>query len=241
MDLALCAVAALAGACVQSAGGIGFALVLGPALFATAEPAEAVTALLVLGVALNVLVLAGERRVRHVRTGDLRPMLAAAVPGLVAGVLVLRVAPADALRVGLGVAVLAAVALQLRASEPRAVRPLAAYPIGALAGTLTTSTSVNGPPLLLWLQGRGAGPAEIRDTLAASFLCLNLLGAVAVAALGHGDRTLGIASLALLPSVVAGHALGRRAFARLHPRVFRIAGLVLAGLAGVASVLTGLV
>ena len=55
--MALAALAALAGAFVQSATGFGFALVLSPALFAVLEPDEAVTTLLALGLALNVLVL----------------------------------------------------------------------------------------------------------------------------------------------------------------------------------------
>jgi uncharacterized protein len=53
----LAAVAALVGAAVQSATGFGFALVLSPALFAVMEPTEAVTALLLLGAVLNMLVL----------------------------------------------------------------------------------------------------------------------------------------------------------------------------------------
>ena len=53
----LAALAALLGAAVQSATGFGFALVLSPALFAVMEPTEAVTALLLLGAVLNVLVL----------------------------------------------------------------------------------------------------------------------------------------------------------------------------------------
>ena len=55
--MALAALAALAGAFVQSATGFGFALVLSPALFAVLDPVEAVATLLVLGLALNVLVL----------------------------------------------------------------------------------------------------------------------------------------------------------------------------------------
>ena len=53
----LAGVAAFAGAFVQSATGFGFALVLSPALFAALDPVEAVTTLLILGLALNLLVL----------------------------------------------------------------------------------------------------------------------------------------------------------------------------------------
>src|SRR4051794_41903518 len=80
----LAAAAAFTGAAVQSATGFGFALILGPALFAVLHPEQAVSALLVLGLALNVLMLADGRRVT-VPWRSLAPALVAAVPGLVAG------------------------------------------------------------------------------------------------------------------------------------------------------------
>ena len=59
----LAAVAAFAGAFVQSATGMGFALVLSPALFAVMDPEEAVTAVLLLGAVLCALILFESRRV----------------------------------------------------------------------------------------------------------------------------------------------------------------------------------
>ena len=79
--MALAAVAAFAGAAVQSASGMGFALVLSPALFAVMEPAEAVTAVLLLGAALCALVLVESHRVA---THGLGRLLLPALPGLAA-------------------------------------------------------------------------------------------------------------------------------------------------------------
>ncbi len=76
--MVLAAAAAFTGASVQSATGFGFALVLSPALFAVMEPFEAVWALLVLGVVLNLLVLWQQGRVRW---DALRPVLIASLPG----------------------------------------------------------------------------------------------------------------------------------------------------------------
>jgi uncharacterized membrane protein YfcA len=58
----LLAVVALVAAVVQAATGLGFALVLSPAVFALLEPESAVVAITVLGLALNGLVLFGEHR-----------------------------------------------------------------------------------------------------------------------------------------------------------------------------------
>jgi uncharacterized membrane protein YfcA len=98
----LAAIAALGGAFVQSATGFGIALVLSPALFAALEPVEAVTALLVLGLALDLLVLFERGRPRHVDWGALAPMLVAALPGLAAGAVALTQLSKALLRSPLG-------------------------------------------------------------------------------------------------------------------------------------------
>lgn len=240
--LAVATAAAVAGACVQSATGFGYALVLGPAVFAALTATEAVTALLVAGLALNLLMLAGEGRRPVVRWHDVLPMLAAAVPATVAGVLVLRAVEKPALQVAVGVAVIAAVAVQARPrTAPRQLSAAAAYPVGAVAGLLTTSTSVNGPPLLLWLQARGAAPSEIRDSLAASFLVLSVAGTAALVAIDGAGSAFDAGALALLvPATALGHGLGRAVHGRLDPARFRQVTLAVALLAGLASLAAGL-
>lgn len=232
--LVAAALATGAGALLQSAGGFGFALVASPALFAAFEPAEAVGAVLVLGIGLNALVLAGERGRPPVRWGDVGPMLAAAVPGLAAGVLVLELLAKEALQALVGVGVLAAVAV--RAGRPRPARAGARYPVGFLAGALTTSTSVSGPPLVLWLRALGAAPAELRASLAASFLSLNVLGGVILAlAIGGRGSPGADVLLALAPAAALGHVAGRLVFTRLPRSRFEALGTTVVVAAGLAS------
>lgn len=96
MTLALLAATALVAAVVQAATGLGFALVLGPAVFALLEPEAAIVAITLLGFALNGLVLFGERRRPMVAWDEIRPILAAAVPGAICGVLILKALPKSA-------------------------------------------------------------------------------------------------------------------------------------------------
>ncbi len=241
--MALAAVAALVGAFVQSASGLGFALVLSPALFAVMEPVEAVTTLLALGLALNLLVLfEGGRAQRHVDWSGLAPVLLAALPGLIAGVVVLTRLSKDALQVAVGVAVIAAAGWQLerrrRNIHPR-LAPGAGPAAGFVSGFLTTSISISGPPIALWLEARGARPEEFRASLAGSFLVLNLVGGVVVVA-GEGSGSLELGTvLPLLALVVAGYALGALAFRRIDGERFFTLVLVLVACTGVASVAAG--
>ncbi|MDP9346038.1 MAG: sulfite exporter TauE/SafE family protein, partial [Actinomycetota bacterium] len=109
------AAVALVAAVVQAATGLGFALVLGPALFALLDPENAIVAITVLGLALNALVLFGERRRPAVAWGEVRPILLAALPGSLCGVVVLRALPKPWLQIAVGVAVIGAAALRERA------------------------------------------------------------------------------------------------------------------------------
>jgi hypothetical protein len=144
--------------------------------------------------------------------------------------------------VAVGVAVIAAVVVQARPRPaPRQLAAATAYPVGALAGLLTTSTSVNGPPLLLWLQARGAAPSEIRDSLAASFLVLSVAGTAALVAIDGAGSAFDLGALALLiPATALGHGLGRAVHDRLDPARFRQVTLAVALLAGLASLAAGL-
>jgi uncharacterized protein len=242
---ALVAAAALAAAVVQASTGLGFALVLGPALFALLEPESAIVALTVLGIALNLLVLFGERRRPAVAWGEVRPILAAAAPGALCGVLVLRALPKPWLQVTVGAAVIGAAALRAR-SRAEAVAPTAGDPrarlaLGFASGTLTTSAGINGPPMALWFTHRGLGPAEVRDSLSAAFLGLGLIGGVVLAPVlaTAGEDIEWPALAAGLVCVVAGHAVGRRAFARIDAERYEPLLLVLIVAAGAASVVAG--
>ena len=240
--MALAAVAALVGAFVQSASGMGFALVLSPAVFAVMEPVEAVTTLLVLGLALNLLVLFEGGRGQHVDWRRAAPVLVAALPGLIAGAVLLTRLSKDVLQVAVGVAVIAAAGWQLerrrRRIHPR-LAPGAGAAAGFVSGLLTTSISISGPPIALWLEARGARPEEFRATLAGSFLVLNLAGGAVVVA-GEGSGSVEVATvLPLLGLVVAGYALGALAFRRIDGDRFFTLVLALVACTGLASVAAG--
>ena len=239
----LAAAATLIGASVQSATGFGFALILSPAMLALLEPPEAVTALLVLGFALNLLLLFGEGgEPRAVRWRAVGPMLLAALPGLGAGLVLLAVMSKPALQLAVGAGVIAAAILQARGGPDLATagEPTlgSACAVGLASGALTTSTTLSGPPSVLWLQSQGVTPAELRASLAASFLGLSVAGGAMLAAGGV---------LALEPAVVlpllaitaVGHLVGARAFRRLDPLRMRWAVLGLVVAAGLASLVAG--
>ena len=149
--------------------------------------------------------------------------------------LALREVPEQPLSVLVAIAVLAGLALRVRARRAEALpraRPWLLPAAGVTAGALGTSTSLNGPPLVFCLLARGAPPRQMRDTLAAIFLAEAIIG---VPALLLSDtftqpRALGV----LLLAGLAGQLLGRRAFGWLEGERYEWA--VLAALAATALV-----
>ena len=125
---------------------------------------------------------------------------------------------------------------------PTAGDPRRRVALGFATGTLTTSAGINGPPIALWLTHRGLGPVQMRDSLSAAFLGLGIIGAVILApVLAASDEELDWAALgAGLVCVVAGHAIGRRAFARIDAERYEPILLAVVTVAGAASVVAGL-
>jgi uncharacterized membrane protein YfcA len=241
MTAALVGLTALTAAVIQAMTGLGFALVLSPVMFALLSPSGAIVAVTLLGLELNLLVLLGERRRPVVPWRDIVPVVLAAVPGTVCGVLLLQALPKPVLQVGVGLAVIAVALVRVR--RQRAVARATSVPgrlaLGFATGALTTSAGVSGPPLALWLAGRGMSPGEVRDSLSAMFLIIGLIAAFAlVPVLGRAHLDLLLLVLAIV-AVLGGHAFGSRAFARLDAQRFEplLFAVILA--AGTVSLVVG--
>lgn len=201
MIVALVGVVALAAACLQATAGIGFALVLTPVLLLLISPPATIITVTVLGLELNLLVLFAERRRRQVlwrestdraggcardlrgRDAAQRPVASRAAGG---GGRARDPRGAGACppwgRRGHGRSRARRSRTRARGSEVGGRRRSVGAAGARLAtGVLTTSTGVSGPPLALWLTQRGLSPAQLRDSLSASFLAFGAVGALALA------------------------------------------------------------
>lgn len=203
--------AILIGGIMQSATGTGFAMLAAPVLTAVHGPQHSVATLALLGPVVSALTL-GEVRKPDILGRTAVVLTIAGIPGMVVGVLVLRHAPVDLLKVLVALAVLGGVVAIGRGAK---IRGSAAGP-GFLSGVLGTSVGLSGPPMVLYLLGHRARPAEVRDTMAAVFLVTGLLtiAILAVASLLHPAPNI----LLLLAATIAGQVLGRLVFRRLGER-----------------------
>ncbi len=247
MNIAVVALGALIASGVQATTGLGFALILTPILFAVMRPTDAIITATALGLLLNLLVLFAEPRRAVVAWGDVLPILAAAVPGSVCGILILQNVAKPALQIAIGVAVIAATAQSLMrrryVPEVSTAHPSSIWTrlsLGLATGILTTSTGVSGPPLALWLSERGLSPGELRDSITVLFLGIGLIAAITLLPLLRRAHIDTVAVAVAAGSVLVGHAVGSRLFARLTSTRFLQATLAITLAAGTASFVLGL-
>ena len=243
LDLLLVA-AVVVGISVQAAIGFGFAFFVAPAAFAAFPPEQAVTLVLLLAIAINCLVLFGERRSASIARREVTILLAAAVPGMVLGAWVVTQADRDALQFLVGVVVLVGAGVQALGPGSATRRGSALEVGGGLAaGALTTSVSVNGPAVLLVLTRIGLRGGALRDSLAAALLGLSLLATPIVLIASGADRALpeGWVVLACVPALLVGHRVGAAVFRRLDDDAHHRVALIAAALAGLLSIAAALV
>jgi len=239
VQLLFLAGAAVVGSAAQSATGFGVALPISPVAFALLRPADAVLVVASSSLINNLLILATRRRALRLRRGDATLLVVAALPGLAVGALIVGSLPKPPMQLAVGVAILAAVGFGLHEAgrQPALAGRSVGVAVGALAGLLTTTVGINGPPLVIWLRARRATLAELRDTLAAVFLILNVIAFAGVTSRGGAIPAAAIP--ALLVGLLAGHVLGLRAHASLPERTLDRALVTILAAAALASIVGG--
>jgi uncharacterized protein len=238
VQLALVGVLAAAASFSQSLSGFGFNLLIVPPLAAVIGAKQAVVTATLMGLITSSLTLANARAAVAWRLGGM--LFAMAAVGMPVGLLVLTLVEPDTLRVLIATMVLIAAVLYWRGYRVAARSPLLDAGAGFLSGVLNTSTSMSGPPLVLYLQNRGVAPDQFRGTINAFFLASGLLATLLFALSGHIGSAELLSLLISAPLIVAGWAAGHHAFRGLDVGRFQqvvIAVLLISATVAIAGVL----
>jgi len=215
----------LVAATAQTTAGFGFALIAVPLLVTVLDVKDVVVAVGVLGWINSTLVALTTRERVPVR--PVTVMLAGSFFGMPLGLLVLLFAPEDGLRLAVGVASIvmaSALMLGLRWGGRDVPTELLA---GGVSGVLNTSTGMNGPPIVLYLQDRGFPTAEFRGALSAFFFVSGIVSFAIFAASGVVSAKALALSAAGAPAVLAGNWVGHRLVEQLSAEAFRRLVLIL--------------
>lgn len=222
----------------QSLSGFGFSLLLVPPLAMVTGPKEAVVLANAMGLLVNLTGVVRLHRAVDWRLG--LTLFAAAVVGMPIGYAVLAVADPAALQVLIAVTVIVATGLIARGARVPGRGRLLDVSAGLLSGVLNTSTSMSGPPVVLYLHGQRLSPAVFRATLTALFFASGVVAVALFAAggrFGPGEAALtGVAA----PGLVAGWFGGHVVFHRLRPVQFRRLVVVVLLASAISALVTAL-
>lgn len=233
-ELAVALIAVLAGAFVQGTVGFGVNILAAPVM-ALVEP-DALPAVLILAalpLATGMLV----REHGHIDRDGLRWLLVGRLPGTALGALVVATLPPDDLAAVIGALVLVAVGMSV-AAPPLAVTRSTALAVGALSGAMGTASSIGGPPPALLYQHHPG--AVLRSTTAALFVVGTILSASALAVAGELTVDDVVLAAVLTPAIAGGLGLSHVLAGHIDAGWLRPAVLVVAAVAGVATMLRGL-
>jgi hypothetical protein len=228
----------LVAAALQRAVGFGDALLAVPLMAFVVPTKSAVIIAFLNGTVTSAWLLIRFRQ--QVEWHTTRLLGAGTVVGAPAGVVILSVVSAMALRLTLGVVTcIAAVWIIIssrwssRSVVTRAPRTVA---MGIASGVLSTSLATNGPPLVYELRRTGFRDDRFRATISAAFMISNVIGLPLLAAAGlitSFDVTLAAASL--VPCVL-GITIGSWISTRMETRHFIWAADLLLLATGAATI-----
>ena len=230
---------ALVGGIVSGLAGFGFGLVTVPLLLMLYPPATVTTVGSSLVLASGWIVLLSTWRTVQVRT------LGALVPGATIGVFIgtvlLRALEPALIKLIAGVVVILFAVSVLRGWRIDAVHhPLAAPLAGLASGTLSTSTGMSGPPVVLLFTTRQYDMQQFRGSITAYFYYVNFIGISVLILRGIvGWEQLEIA-FRLLPAAIIGGFIGRRVLRYVSQSQFRRITLVMLLLTGTTGIVTAL-
>jgi len=220
------------GAFVQTAVGFGIAIIAAPILYLI-EPQLVPVPIILASVTQTTLVLIFEGA--SARLDELKPAVFGHLPGVALGVWILSISTQSQLALGMGAAVLMAVAVSLL-SKGIASSKRNFFIAGALSGLMGSTTGIGGPPIALMFQHQ-SGP-QLRANLAAFFTVAGGLSLAGIALSGQvpkGAWSVG----ALFVPVVCGSFLLAKKLAPPNISWARQAILALSSFAGVVSILKG--
>jgi uncharacterized protein len=229
--------AALLAGIVTGLTGFGLALISTPILLFVYEPRTVIVLTTIFSIVINSAVVWDSWQEARRRLA--LALLIPALFGIVAGAWVLSVINPDYVRLGVGVIVIFSALLLVRDVRlPGADTRWGTLVAGSASGTLSTSTGLAGPPIVLLLASRDLPKHEFRGTSTLYFLPMSVAGLAVLALRGLVEASEIPLGILLVPAAIAGKAVGTALLRHVSERAFRTITLGLVFLTGALGVST---
>jgi len=230
--LALGAVVMFFAGLVQGCTGFGLALVAAPFLLLLFPTVQVVPTVVMVST-VNCLLIAIEAR-RHIRAVIVAPLVAGALIGMPLGVHTLKVVNDTHLKLAVAVFVFAFACILLsgwRMPLGEGLRVM--IPVGMLSGFVGGSTSMGGPPIVLFLANKDTPKDLFRANLVCYFFLLNITAIGTFFLRGMLTWTIAGRAGAFVLTTVIGTYAGVLVARRLPEERFRKVAMILAACAAI--------
>lgn len=159
---------------IQSLTGFGFAIVSTPLLLMVYDAKEVVVLLQFLSVVLDTVFVFFVKD--NIDWHFLKPLLIGSVIGHPIGILIYLFVPTIGLKIFIACVILSFLFLTKIYRKQLAETSCKTGVVGCLSGILNTSTSMSGPPLIIYLTSTNRDKTSLRATCIAYFTIINYLG-----------------------------------------------------------------
>ncbi len=219
LTVAAIIVLAAVAAFIQALSGFGFSLFIVPPLAVILGPQDTVVLANLLGFVGNTLQFVRLRKL--VDRKQATTLAVGSFIGMPVGLAVLLLVDPIALQFAIAVAVIVFTLALMRGLELHGGGKPGDVAVGFTSGVLNTSTSMSGPPVIIYLHGKRMPPQAFRATINAFFLSTGVVALILLAGAGTIRWELVVLVAASFPAMEAGRRFGNVMFDRVNEVLFR--------------------
>ncbi len=229
--LTIGSLAAFVSGIAQSCLGFGMALIMAPCIMLIIEPMAVVPTVLLMS-ALNTFIIAAKSQ-RLIRWSLLLPLVIGGIIGFTLGIQALLMLDPNVIRLFVGILVLLFTGVLWSGwRRPLPENPWTLGPVGLLSGFTGGSTSISGPPVVLFLTNQNTPRDAFRANLVCYFFIINCYGIVRLSLNGILNQQVMIYAAAFLPATLLGTLTGIYFSRKIPEKIFRQAVFMVLSIMG---------
>ena len=222
MQLVVGALVAAAAGLAQGCTGFGLALIAAPSLMFILPPTLVVPTVVLLST-LNTVVVAWDAR-KHVRLRMVGPLALGGLIGIPLGMTALLHLDGAIIKVFVGIFVTVfALAMLNGWKKPlrQGDRPKVLIPVGIMSGFFGGSTSMGGPPVVLFLTNQETLKNIFRANVVTYFLVINVYAIILFTIIGQITWSLAGQLIIFIPAMLTGTYIGIRFASKVPEQLFQ--------------------
>jgi uncharacterized membrane protein YfcA len=223
---------------IRATTGFGQNLIMTPILLLILDPKSVVAISIFLGLFSSLCML--PFCYKELDMKKIVPLIVGSLIGIPIGTYIIVVISASGLKMLIGsLCVVLAIPLAMGWSLPLRREKLIGGIVGFLSGFFTSSTSIGGPPAVLYMHNQNWGKESIRSNLNIFFVIAGIITITSLYLAGVVNWDDMLQTISLVPALLAGLGIGILVFPHISGRFFRLISMAIVIIAGIIGVLSG--